>query len=138
MRELCPKPAILIVWGLLLLAGGCGTVGPTASGDGRTAHFVVINLSDCGWQITLAPAVGGPYRILHLAGRESQAVDLPGGEYHIEQTALAGPTGAGSTRQLKIRLDSGQTYRWRLVTLLSAPADGARSAPANDDHERER
>jgi hypothetical protein len=138
MREPCPKSALLIGLGLLLFAGGCGTGGPSAAGSGRVVHFVIINLSDCEWQIMLAPADGGPVRALHLADRESQEVDLAAGEYRIEQTALKGAKEIKSTRRLTVRLDPGQTYRWRLVTLLSAPASGAGGDPANNGNERER
>ena len=138
MREPCPKSALLIGLGLLLFAGGCGTVGPSAAGNGRAVHFAVINLSDCGWQIMLSPTGGGPARALHLAARESQEVDLEGGEYRIEQTELTGTTGIESVRRFTVRLEPGQTYRWRLETLLSAPAGGASGEPANDGHERER
>jgi hypothetical protein len=135
MRELCPKLALLIGLGLLLFTGGCGTARPLTAGSGHEAHFIVINLSDCEWRILLTPAGGGPVRTLHLAARETQETDLGGGEYRIEQTALSGTAGLESTRRLTVQLDPGQTYRWRLVTLLSAPAG---VDPANDRHERER
>jgi hypothetical protein len=138
MREPCPNSALLFLLGLLLLAGGCGTVGPASAVSGSTVHFVVINLSDCGWQIVLTPAGGGPARALQLAARESQEIDLAGGEYGIEQTALSGSTGTESRRGFTVRLEAGQTYRWRLATLLSAPAGESGGDPMSNAHERER
>jgi hypothetical protein len=122
----------------MLLASGCATVPSAAAGPAQTAHFVIVNLSDCAWQITLSPAGGGPARVLHPAARESEELDLAGGSYGIEQRALIGSMGADSTRRFTIRLESGQTYRWRLVTLLSVPPDGMLRDPTNDEHERER
>jgi hypothetical protein len=83
----------------------------------------------------LTPAGGGPARALQLAARESREIDLAAGEYGIEQTALNGNTGSDSRRQFTIRLEPGQTYRWKLLTLLSAPVDGS-GDPASNDHER--
>ena len=137
VRELCSKLVLLVGFGLMMLASGCGTIPPSAAGPARAVHFVTVNLSDCAWQITLTPT-GGPVRVLHIAARESQELDLVGGSYGIEQTALNGSTGADSTRRFTIRLEPGQTYRWRLVTLLSAAANGKRRDTANDEHERER
>jgi hypothetical protein len=120
---------LLIGLGLALLAAACGTVPPPAAAPARGVHLVVVNLCDCTWQITIAPAGGGPAIALHIAGRESQEADLQAGAYEIVQTAAPGSGGAELTRRFTVRLEPGQTYRWRLVTLLSAPANGA---PAND------
>jgi hypothetical protein len=122
-------PALL----LMLLAGGCSTVPPPKIGPVAGVHFVIVNLSDCEWRITLTLAGGGPAHVLHLSARESQETDLAGGAYGIEQTALNGSTGLESTRRFTVRLEPGQTYRWRLATLLSATPGGT---PANDEHER--
>jgi hypothetical protein len=122
---------LLIGLGLMLLAGGCGTVGKPPAEIGRAVHFVVVNLSDCGWQIAITPSDGGQARALHLAARETQEVDLSGGEYGIEQTAQTETTATKSTRRFTIRLEPGQSYRWRLVTLLSAPAGETRGDPVN-------
>jgi hypothetical protein len=133
MRELCAKLMLLIGLGVMLFAPGCGTVTQPAAEPARGVHFVVVNLSDCAWQITLTPSGGGPARVLHLAPWDSQKLDFAGGSYGIEQTALNGSRETESTRRFTIRLESGQTYRWRLVTLLSAPVDAA--APRSDERQ---
>lgn len=137
MRELCSKSVLLVSLGLTLLAAGCGTVPAPATGPARPVHFAIVNLSDCAWQITLTPAPDGPARPLRVEARESQMLDLEGGPYEIEQTALNGGTGAELTRRFTIRLEPGQTYRWRLVTLLTAPANGTHPDTGTDQHERQ-
>jgi hypothetical protein len=123
MRELYSDLARLVGLGLMLTMGGCTAVRQPAAA-GPVAHVVVVNLSDSEWQIAIAPAGGGEARVLRLQARASQKVELSAGDYAIEQTLLAGNPGPASTRRLSAKLDPGQTYRWRLVTLLSAlPGD---------------
>jgi hypothetical protein len=136
MRELCPKSALLAAFGLALLAAGCGTVPQTPAGASPVAHFLVINVSDCEWQIAIAPAGGGETRALHLAARASQAIDLPGGDYVIEQTALLADAGIDSARRFTSHLDAGQTYRWRLATLLTAASGETGRDTTHDGPER--
>ena len=138
MRELSPKATVLAAIGWLLLAAGCAAVAPPSAGTGPRAHLAVVNLSDCEWQIVIGPAAGGEARALHLAARASQAVDLPGGDYVIEQTALATDSGIDSARRFTVRFDAGQAYRWRLATLLTAPAQATGRDATPDGHERER
>ena len=120
MRELYPNSARLGCLGLILILGGCTSVTPPAL-SGPPTHFVVTNLSDCEWRIAIAPTGGGETRTLQLPARGAQNLDLAAGEYVIEQTMLTGDAEPASTRRLTAKLDPGQTYRWRLVTLLSAP-----------------
>jgi hypothetical protein len=107
-------------------------------GAGPAAHFVVVNLSDCEWQIAIAPAAGGETRALHLMARASQSIDLPGGDYVLEQTALTADAGIESARRFTSHLDAGQTYRWRLATLLTAPSGETDRDMTDDGHERKR
>ena len=58
MRELGSKWVLIVGFGLMMLASGCGTVPPSAAGPARVVHFVIVNLSDCAWQITLPPTGG--------------------------------------------------------------------------------
>lgn len=125
MRELYSNLAAVGCLGLMLILGACTTATPPRSA-GLVAHFVVVNLSDCEWQIAIAPSGGGEARALRLPGRDTQKIDLAAGEYVIEQTMLARDAGPASTRRLTIRLEPGQTYRWRLVTLLTAPTGETR------------
>jgi hypothetical protein len=120
---------------ILLFVSGCGSVPQPAVAPAREVHLVVANLSDFAWQITFAPRAGGAVRVLHLAARESQRIDLAGGTYSIEQIALNESGAADSTRRFAVNLESGQTYRWRLATLLSGEAEGTL---LNDKHERGR
>ena len=83
------------------------------------AHLVVINLTDYEWHITIARASGEPAADFRLEPRASFTVDLAGGDYAIEQTALTNGAAAELSRKIPAKLESGQTYRWRLVTLLS-------------------
>ena len=120
MRKLSPKSGLMVVFGLLLLAAGCNTVPKPSAEAGPTGHLVIVNLSDCEWQISISPMAGGETHTLHLAVRALQAIDLSPGDYVIEQTALVVDAGPDSARRFKTRIDVGQTYRWRLATLLSA------------------
>ena len=121
MRELCANSVLSIAFAIMFLVSGCGSVPPPVAAPARAVHFVLVNLSDCAWQITLTPADGGAVLPLRLQARESRELEISGGAYGIEQTALNGGGGTDSTRRFTVRLESGQTYRWRLVTLLSAP-----------------
>ena len=138
MRKLCPKSALTAAFGLCLLAAGCGTVPQPSARAGPVAHFMVINLSDCEWQIAIAPASGGEHRVLHLTARASQAIDLPAGDYAVEQTALTADAGIESARRFTSHLDAGQTYRWRLATLLTAPSGESDGDLTDNGHERKR
>jgi hypothetical protein len=139
MRKLCPKSAFLAAFGLLLLTAGCSTAPqPAAAARSAMAHFIAVNLGNCEWRIVISPVAGGEARSLQLTAWASQAIDLPGGDYLIEQAVLAADAGNGSVRRFPTRLDAGQTYRWRLATLLTAPPARTGGDPAADKHERER
>lgn len=62
-----------------------------------------------------------------MAPRSTQNIDLVGADYVIEQVALVEGPAQDLDRRLSVHLDPGETYGWRLVTLLSET--GARAGP---------
>ncbi len=138
MRKLCSKSAVIAAVGVLWSVTGCGTPPKLAEGAQSMAHCFVVNLGDCEWRIAISPVAGGEARALRLAARASQVVDIPGGEYAIEQTLLTVDAGTDSVRRFSVRIEVGQTYRWRLATLLTAPTGETGRDTASDRHERER
>ncbi len=86
------------------------------------AHVELVNLSECDWRVTLASSVGPDARSVSLPARETAHLELASGDYTITQTALTGLSGSESTRQIHAHFATGETYRWRLVTLFSATA----------------
>jgi hypothetical protein len=93
-------------------------------------HLVVINLTDYEWSLVLAPAAGGADRTSRVPPRGSLTIDLAGGDYRIDQSALPAGAAPELSRRLPVRLEAGRTYRWRLGTLLS-DATGAPKSPGN-------
>lgn len=81
-----------------------------------------MNLSECEWRVTIATLAGVRQRTVNLFARETAHLELPGGDYAITQTALAGIAGPELTRQFSARLDADESYRWRLATLFTATA----------------
>lgn len=110
---------VLGLW--LCHLSGCTKAAPHPS-PAATAHVVVVNLSDCVWQITLTARGSVQSRVSQLPSRASRESDLPGGDYAIEQAIVTENAGLGATRRFNLHLDVGQTYRWRLATLPPAPA----------------
>ena len=110
--------------GLFFLARCAGTAGSTRKPaetlpEAKMAHLAMLNSSECEWRIVIAPATGGPGRTCKLAVAASIDIELPGGEYEIEQTMLTDDAGPDATRRFSMRLEAGQAYRWRLVALLA-------------------
>jgi hypothetical protein len=67
---------------------------------------------------------------------ESIEVELPAGDCEVEQTMLADGAGSETTRRFTMQLAAGQSYRWRLMTLLSDDAaDGLESGKIKASHE---
>jgi hypothetical protein len=111
----------MLTWGLFL--AGCATPAPgLVKAPPSPAHLIVINLTDYEWHIAIARPSGDSVHDSRLQPRASLTVDLVGGDYVIEQTALSENAAPELTRKIPARLEPGQTYRWRLVTLLSEPA----------------
>jgi len=88
---------------------------------------VVSNLTDYHWRIEIRRVSGGPAQEVKMEPRSSQDLDLPGADYVIEQAAQAEGAAQDLDRKISVHLDPGQTYGWRLVTLLSEP--GASAGP---------
>jgi len=109
-----------LVAACLCILTGCATP-PVASHP--AAHLIVNNLTDYRWRIQIKRPTGGPVRDLQLAAQSSQGVDLEGADYLIEQSAQAGGAASTLTRSISVHLDAGQTYVWRLATLLSGQGD---------------
>ena len=127
--------------GLFFLARCAGTAGSTRKPaetlpEAKMAHLTLLNSSECEWRIVIAPATGGPGRTCKLAVAASIDIELPGGEYKIEQTMLTDAAGPDAIRRFSFQLKSGQAYRWRLVALLAGETSEARRpAKLKDGHE---
>ena len=116
---------------LAMLAGGlffsgCAAPVPVPPPALPPAHLVVINETDYEWQLTVTRVSGKTAQAYRLQSRATLSLELTGGDYEIEQTALSENPAPELSRKLPVRLDSNQTYRWRLMTLLSEP-----TAPAD-------
>ncbi len=107
----------------LLAASGCATPAPVPPGP-AAAMLGVINGTDYTWRVTLTPVAGGASRSEELPARARCSVEVVGGDYAIEQDVV--PANPALARRFACRLEAGQTYHWRLATLLS---DDAGSQP---------
>lgn len=115
-------------WGVF--AAGCATNQPpvaTVSRQGAAAaRLVVENLTDYAWRLSATLPTGAEIWAGKVGPRAALEVELAGGDYVIQQAVISGVVGQGLIRHLPARFESGQTYRWRLGTLLSkAAADPA-------------
>ncbi len=109
--------------GLLLglaLAGCSSAPLPRAS---IPAHLLVNNLTDYSWHLGFSVPQGHTeIAAVLVRPRSLQTVDLAGGDYSISQSAEMAEGEGKLSRQTQARLESGKTYHWRLVTLLSKPS----------------
>jgi len=80
---------------------------------------VIINQTDYVWHLAINRPSGESVRDAHVPVRATLTINLPGGDYVIAQTALSDAASPELTRKISSTLAPGQTYRWRLVTLLS-------------------
>lgn len=80
---------------------------------------MVSNLTDYEWHITVARISGEAVSDFRLKAHASFTVDLPGGDLMIQQTAFSDAGVPTLTRTIPAKLEPGEIYRWRLVTLLS-------------------
>jgi hypothetical protein len=102
----------------------------------QMAHLTLLNDSNCEWQIAMTPAAGGEPRSWKLPLAKSLKVELAGGDYQVEQTMLTDDAGPNEPRRFSLRLTAGESYRWRLVTLLSGAAEDDRlPAQTQERHE---
>lgn len=101
---------------------GCTALVSSSSGPrvlAAESHLVVTNLTDYEWSLVIAPTAGGKSRASRVPPRGSLKVDLAGGDYLIDQSALPMDASPDLSRRLPVRFEAGKTYRWRLGTLLS-------------------
>lgn len=89
----------------------------------QIAHLNVLNVSNCEWRVVITPRSGGDGLTLKLRLDQSLDVELPSGEYEVEQTMVVADTNPEATRRFSMKLAAGENYRWRLVTLLSGSAE---------------
>ena len=99
----------------------------------RVARLSMLNSSDCEWQIVIKPRTGGAAHIWKVPLGRTLDIELAGGEYAVEQTMLIESAQPDSTRRFSMQLEAGQSYRWRLMTLLSGARDDALAAAATKD-----
>lgn len=123
---LSPRQSSLFgtVTGLLLasgvILGGCATPTPVVEkADGAPAHLVVMNLTDYRWHITIAHSPAPRAADFEVEPRQSRSIDLASGEYSIRQTVLSEGAANELSRELPAKFAPGESYRWRLATLLS-------------------
>ncbi|HEY4248946.1 MAG TPA: hypothetical protein VGM64_19130 [Lacunisphaera sp.] len=114
LRGLCP------VFAFVFLLAGCAApdLAPVKT-PAPPAHLVVINQTDYEWRVTVHRVSGESVRELRVLARASETIDVAGGDYVIEQTMLPTAGAPELSRAIPSRLEPGQTYRWRLATLLS-------------------
>jgi hypothetical protein len=96
-------------------------------GSPPLAQLVVLNRTDYEWQISIAGPSGEKTNDFKLEARASRTLDFPSGDYVIKQTVLSEGAAKELTREIPAKFESGQTYRWRLVTLLSEPSGASDS-----------
>jgi hypothetical protein len=116
-----------LAWCVIALS--CATPPPsivTPPPPPAVARLLVENLTDYEWDVAVAATAGTEVCSARVPARGSIALNLAGGDYVIEQTARLERARPALVRKAPARLEPGQTYRWRLATLLSSPAGGAR------------
>ncbi len=108
-----------------LILAGCATPDPLVEkAKDLPAHLTVMNLSDYRWHITIGhSSAAASVTDFHVEARESRSIDLVAGDYVIRQEVESDGAARGLTRELPAKFAPGETYRWRLATLLSEPAD---------------
>lgn len=109
--------------GCLLLVGCSSPPVVSEKVASPPAHLAVVNLTDYRWRITIVHSSAPPTADFQVAARESQSIDLAGGDYIIKQTVLSPDAASELSRELPAKLESGESYRWKLATLLSETPD---------------
>jgi hypothetical protein len=124
---------LAVLAGLFFMAH-CRYIAPSAtepsavSKPKQMARLTMLNSSRCEWQVVTTSVASGDRRIWKLPVAKSIEADLVGGDYAIEQTMLSDSPGPDATRRFTMRLEAGQSYRWRLMTLLSEEAANTRES----------
>ena len=119
LRILFFSLAILATLAEAFLFSGCAAPAPIAPPASPPAHLIVVNETDYLWHLVIIRPGGGSAYDSQLQPRATVSLDLAGGDYVIEQSAISENAATELTRKIPANLQSGQTYRWRLVTLLS-------------------
>jgi hypothetical protein len=95
----------------------------SATNPKQSVRLNVLNVSHCEWRVVITPMAGGDTRTLKLRLDQAIDVELPPGDYEVEQTMLGADTVAEAARRFPMKLVAGENYRWRLVTLLSGSTE---------------
>ena len=128
-----PAALLRVLWAVLTLGGlfaGCASPDPKpSSAPAAPAHLTVINQTDYAWHLVVRRSSGAGAGDFRVQARATLSIDLAAGDYVIEQTELSADAGPALSRQIPTQLVAGQTYRWRLATLLSEPGAADSSQP---------
>lgn len=128
MSALTPGALALIRVVGWVAAAGCASTSVVPEPK-PTARLIVENLTDYVWHVSVTAAAGPESRTTEIPARGFGEVTVAGGDYVIEQVVRSAGAGAELARRLPARLEPGQTYQWRLGTLLSDPAGASPRDP---------
>lgn len=108
---------------LCAIALGClpmvGCDGANSAPARSGSHLIVLNQTGFEWRLTVSSPKGTVVPSLRVAARSTIPVNLPAGDFVIEQVLLSATGEADVTRRIPVQLKAGQTYRWQLATLWS-------------------
>lgn len=90
----------------------------------RPATLSVENLTDQSWRISFVAGGTTLPRNVEVAPRARMELELPAGEWSVDQAILNGDGQPTLTRRFPTRLEAGVSYRWPLATLRMTAADG--------------
>jgi len=121
LSHLCRRTGFRVAFSLTL--GGCAAAPKASGGAAPSAHVTVVNLTDYRWQLDIVPEKGTRHFIERLEPRQTANLDVPGGNYQIDQSILTETDRPNPPRHFTAQLVAGQTYHWPLATLQSDAAD---------------
>lgn len=122
-----PRPPLCFAAALLAATmgwSGCSEreKKPGAASTEKRVHLVVANLSGYTWQIALVSPNGERVQSARVPPHVESRLQIPGGDYLIEQALLNASNEPEQTRRFPMQLEAGETYRWPLATLRSGGA----------------
>jgi len=88
------------------------------------AHLELVNLCDRDWKIIATGTRRGAAQRWEIAAGATVLIDIPADEYRIDQTLLTEAKNTGPTRTFSMRVEAGERYRWKLLSLLSEDGTG--------------